>query len=84
MAGAVPRLRSGRMDLDAEDRAFVDTMIPDDAVPVTFIAVVSYLGADGKQHFREYVQTEELAHAVVGLLTIVAAKLGYEYVQSDD
>lgn len=55
------------MDLDEADKVFVDSLIPDGAIPVALVAVVAWVNGDGGMQWRCYVDADAPVSSVVGL-----------------
>jgi hypothetical protein len=58
------------MELDAEDTAFLNSLVPDGCMPTGLLAVVTWLDQDAEPHIRVYNQTDERITGILGLLEL--------------
>lgn len=63
------------MDLDAADRTFLASMVPNGGVVTQFVAVAEWINPDGTISWDAYVRSDEPPWSTVGLLEL--AKHGY-------
>lgn len=73
--------------MDEVDIAFVNSLMPENAISTGFLAVVTWLDLDGEPHWRVYNQTDGRISSVLGLLEIaklnLAAQCGLTTVDED-
>lgn len=62
------------MELDAEDRAFVDSLVPDGCLATGLLGIVTWLDENGAPCWRVYNQTDERLSGLVGLLDMAKHK----------
>lgn len=56
--------------MDKHDKAFVDSLVPDGAVPVGLVAVVAWVHPDGTRAWRCYVDCDDTVTTTLGLLEL--------------
>ena len=55
-------------NFDDADKAWVDAITPDGSVPLTLVAMVSWIDTEGLQRWRSYVVSDEPVSSVLGLI----------------
>jgi hypothetical protein len=63
------------LELDEDDKAFVDSLVPEGCIPMTLMAVVAWLDPDGSLRWRQYVQSDATTTQCLGLLDMVKHRL---------
>lgn len=72
------------MDLDNIDKAFVDALVPEGALPTGLFAVVTWLDGDGEPNYRYYNQTDTRVFEMVGMLESVKLSIMQDAAEFDD
>lgn len=71
--------------LDEVDLAFVSTLVPEDALDVSLIAIVSWVDPDtGESRFKVYARTDALIATTLGMLELAKLDLVNASFDEDD
>lgn len=63
------------LDMDAADKAFLDSFLPEGAIPIGYAGVVAFMDADGVQRWRLMVNFEAPVSHAIGLLEMAKLRL---------
>ncbi len=61
--------------MDEVDEAWLASIVPDDAVPVGFVAVAMWVTVDGEQKWSVYNQLDAALTTTVGLLELAKLEM---------